>query len=92
MARQRDITTNYVHVLPFFKWCCVIIDCREVFIERPSDLLVRAQVWSNYKHHSTLKFFIWNYPTRHDFIFCLVVQEIVERSSLLNYLLPGRNA
>ena len=37
----------------FFKKCCVIIiDCSEVFIERPSDLLACAQVWSNYKHHS----------------------------------------
>ena len=27
-------------------------------MERPSDLLARAQVWSNYKHHSTLKFLI----------------------------------
>ena len=42
----------------FFKKCCVIIDCSEVFIERPSDLLARAQVWSNYKHHSTIKFLI----------------------------------
>ena len=24
-------------------------------MERPSDLLARAQVWSNYKHHSTKK-------------------------------------
>ena len=39
----------------FFKICCVIIDCTEIFIERPKDLLARAQVWSNYKHHSTLK-------------------------------------
>lgn len=42
----------------FFKNCCVIIDCTEVFTERPSQLLARAQVWSNYKHHSTLKFLI----------------------------------
>ena len=40
----------------FFKKCCVIIDCTEV--ERPTDLLARAQVWSNYKHHSTIKFLI----------------------------------
>ena len=39
----------------FFKNCCVIIDCSEVFIEQPSDLRARVQVWSNYKHHSTLK-------------------------------------
>lgn len=42
----------------FFKKCCVIIDCTEVFIEQPSDLLARAQVWNNYKHHSTVKFLI----------------------------------
>ena len=28
----------------FFKTCCIIIDCIEVFMERPSDLLARAQV------------------------------------------------
>jgi len=28
----------------------VIIDCSEIFIECPSDLLARAQVWSNNKH------------------------------------------
>ena len=28
----------------FFKTCCVIIDCTEIFIEQPSDLLARAQV------------------------------------------------
>jgi len=39
-----------------FKKCCVIIDCTEIFIERPTDMLARVQVWSNYKHHSTIKF------------------------------------
>ena len=27
-------------------------------MERPTDLLARAEVWSNYKHHSTIKFLI----------------------------------
>ncbi|XP_028403929.1 uncharacterized protein LOC114526517 [Dendronephthya gigantea] len=36
----------------------VIIDCFEVYIERPSNLLARAQTWSNYKHHNTVKFLI----------------------------------
>ena len=36
----------------------IIIDCFEVFIERPSNLLARAQTWSNYKHHNTVKFLI----------------------------------
>ena len=46
----------------FFKKCAIIIDCSEVFIERASDLLVTAQVWSNYKHHSTVKFLIGIMP------------------------------
>ena len=42
----------------FFKSCAVIIDCSEVFVERPLNLLARAQMWSNYKHHSMVKFLI----------------------------------
>ena len=41
-----------------FKKCVVIIDCFEVFIERPTFLAARAQTWSNYKHHNTVKFLI----------------------------------
>ncbi len=44
----------------FFSKCAVISDCSEVFMERPSDLLARAQVWSNYKHHSTIKYRGWS--------------------------------
>jgi len=36
----------------------VIIDCFEIFIDRPSNLLARAQTWSNYKHHNTIKYLI----------------------------------
>ncbi|XP_072142343.1 uncharacterized protein [Dermacentor andersoni] len=36
----------------------VIIDCFEVFIERPSSVLPRCQTWSRYKHHNTVKYFI----------------------------------
>ena len=35
-----------------------IIDCFEVFIERPSNLYARAQTWSNYKHNNTVKYLI----------------------------------
>ena len=42
----------------FFSRCVAIIDCTEVFIEKPSDLKARAQTWSNYKHHNTLKLLI----------------------------------
>ena len=35
-----------------------IFDCFEVFIERPKNLKVRVQVYSNYKKHSTVKYLI----------------------------------
>ena len=42
----------------FGKKCAVIIDCFEVFTDRSSNLLARAQTWSQYKHHNTAKFLI----------------------------------
>ena len=36
----------------------VVIDCFELFLERPSDLLARTQTWSQYKHQNTVKFLI----------------------------------
>lgn len=36
----------------------VIIDCFELFIETPSSLESRAQTFSSYKHHNTIKFLI----------------------------------
>ena len=41
-----------------FPKCVCIIDCKEVFVERPSDLKARAQTWSNYKQHNTIKILI----------------------------------
>ena len=36
----------------------VVLDCFELFIERPSNLLARACTWSTCKHHNTVKFLI----------------------------------
>ena len=36
----------------------VILDCFEVFMERPSNPLAKACTWSSYKHHNTAKFLI----------------------------------
>ncbi|XP_057676560.1 uncharacterized protein LOC130906338 [Corythoichthys intestinalis] len=36
----------------------VIIDCFEIFTENPSNLKARAQMFSSYKHHHTMKYFI----------------------------------
>lgn len=41
-----------------FRRCRCIIDCTEIFIERPSNLTARAQTWSNYKHSNTIKYLV----------------------------------
>ena len=41
-----------------YKKCRVIIDCSEIFIQRPSNLDARAKTYSNYKNHNTLKFLV----------------------------------
>ena len=35
-----------------------IIDCSEIFIEKPNNLKVQNQCWSDYKHHHTAKFLL----------------------------------
>ena len=45
-----------------FDRCICIIDCFEFFCERPSDLMARAQTYSNYKHHNTVNFLIATTP------------------------------
>ncbi|XP_065664562.1 uncharacterized protein LOC136086206 [Hydra vulgaris] len=40
----------------------VIKDCFEIFIEKPSNLMARAQTWSNYKSHNTVKYLIGIVP------------------------------
>ena len=41
-----------------FRKCAIIINCFEVFTERPGSLIPRAQTFSNYKKHNTVKFLI----------------------------------
>jgi len=43
--------------------CRVILDCFEVFIERPKSLTNQACTWSDYKHHNTIKFLVGISPT-----------------------------
>lgn len=42
----------------------VIIDCTEVLTERPSSLHARAQRFSTYKHHCTVKFLVCITPNK----------------------------
>ncbi|XP_047242653.1 uncharacterized protein LOC124881164 [Girardinichthys multiradiatus] len=41
-----------------FKNCTSIIDCFEIFIERPKEMRARAQTYLQYKHHNTVKYLI----------------------------------
>ena len=73
----------------------VITDCTEVLMETPSSLVVQACLYSNYKHHCTVKFLVpitcngalsWISPTyvgRNSNVF------IVLDSGFLDLLEPG---
>ena len=39
-----------------------VIDCFELFIDRPSNLTARALTWSHYKNHNTVKYLIGTTP------------------------------
>lgn len=71
----------------------VIIDCFEIFIERPSK--ARGETWSNYKHTNTAKYLIGITPQG---VICFISngyggrssdKNITENCGLLNKLMPG---
>ena len=75
--------------------CAVIIDCFEIFVERPSNLLARAQTYSAYKHHNTAKYLIGITPQG---TVCFISdgwggrvsdKHLTENCGLLDKLLPG---
>ena len=72
-----------------------IIDCFELFIEKPSNLLVKSCTWSQYKHYNTAKYLISVTPQG---IISYISNAwggrvsdkyIVENSGYLRHLLPG---
>ena len=79
----------------FSEKVAVIIDCFEVFIERPSNLLARACTWSSYKHHNTVKLLIGITPQG---VVSFISQAwggrvsdkyLTEHCGILSKLLPG---
>ena len=56
--REQLLKTMPLEFRQSFRKCVIIIDCFEIFVERATDLKARAQTWSNYKHHNTVKFLI----------------------------------
>ena len=78
-----------------FKSCACIIDCFEIFIETPGTLRAKAQTYSQYKHHHTMKYLIGITPAGSvSFISRgwggrTSDKMITENSGFLNNILPG---
>jgi len=78
-----------------FKKTKCIIDCTEIFIERPSSLKARAKTYSNYKRHNTVKLLIGISPSGSVTFLSKCWggrasdKKITEESGFLNKLLPG---
>ena len=53
-ALRRNLPSSFKN----FKNCVCIIDCTEVFIERPFNLNARAQTFSSYKSGNTIKYLV----------------------------------
>ena len=79
----------------FGKKVAVVIDCFEIFIERPSNLQARTATWSNYKHHNTVKVLIGCTPQG---VISYVSSAwggrvsdkyLTEHCGLLDHLIPG---
>lgn len=55
-------TTPYIFKEAFGSTITVIVDCFEVFTEKPTNQNASSQMWSTYKHHHTIKFLIGIIP------------------------------
>ncbi|XP_033641398.1 uncharacterized protein LOC117301485 isoform X2 [Asterias rubens] len=73
----------------------VIIDCFEIFMQRPSDLKLRAHTYSHYKHHNTIKVLIGISPTGAVMFLSKCFggrvsdKKITQKSGFYEKLLPG---
>ena len=52
------MTENQSKAIRDFEDVRVILDCTYMFVQNPSKLDARKQVYSNYKHHNAFKFLV----------------------------------
>lgn len=60
-AVRRNLPTVFRD--PIFKDVIGVLDCTEIFIQKPSYMLARSQTYSRYKHHNTVKLLITVSPS-----------------------------
>lgn len=79
----------------FHEKTTVIVDCFEIFMEKPPVMVTQQQCWSNYKHHHTVKFLIGITPQG---LICFISnawggrasdKQIVENTKFLKHISPG---
>ena len=95
-SREDLITTTPMSFRQHFKTkVAVIIDCFEIFCNQPKNLSARAQTFSSYKHHNTIKILIGITPQG---VISFVSKSwggrtsdrhLTENCGLLKNLLPG---
>ena len=94
--REQLIDTMSLSFRKYFKTkVAVIIDCFEVFVDKPSNIAARSATWSQYKHHNTVKFLFGISPQG---VITFISngwggrasdKYITEHSTILGHLLPG---
>ena len=84
---EREALRKNLHAcFSSFKNCVCTINCTEIYIEVALNLNARAQTFSNYKFHSTIKYLIGITPT---WALSFLSAEITLKSSFLDKLTHG---
>ena len=89
---RRTLPSSFINTYPL---TTCIIDCSEIFIQRPFSLKACAKTWSSYKSHNTAKFLIAIAPNGYIMYVSPLYggrasdNFITKSCGFLNYLLPG---